>query len=391
MNTTQLKQKPGYKKTKLGWVPEEWEVSRVENAFKICNTNRLPLSKTVRQKMNGEYPYYGPTKIQDYINEYQYEGRYALIAEDGDHFLKYADRPMTQLVRGKFNVNNHAHVLKGKKGVSTTDWFYWFFYHRSVFSHLTRQGAGRYKLNKQSLSQLLVALPPLPEQQKIATILSTWDKAIEKLGQLIKAKEEQKKGLMQRLLTGKVRLKGFSKEWKEVKIGDLIIESKIKGQGFDPHKRLTVRLSLKGIEMREVKGSESIGATNFFLRKSGQFIYGKQNLHKGALGIIPPEFDGFETTSDIPAFDFKKGVYPKWFYYFMSRKHFYESLETLSTGTGSKRIKPSNLYKKKIKLPELSEQVAIAEILTNAITEIELIKEKLQTVQEQKKGQCSNY
>ncbi len=66
-----------------------------------------------------------------------------------------------------------------------------------------------------------LAVPPLKEQEKIAQILSTWDRAIEKQEELIKAKERLKKGLMQKLLTGKVRFKGFNEEWKEVRLGEI--------------------------------------------------------------------------------------------------------------------------------------------------------------------------
>ncbi len=86
-----------------------------------------------------------------------------------------------------------------------------------------------------------LALPPLKEQEKIAQILSTWDRAIEKQEELIKAKERLKKGLMQKLLTGKVRFKGFNEEWKEVRLGE--IARFYKGKGISK-----LNISNKGIE-----------------------------------------------------------------------------------------------------------------------------------------------
>ena len=79
----------GYKQTEVGVIPEDWRASTIGEAFAIDNHLRLPLSRDVRKKMQGTYPYYGPTKIQDYINEYRVDGTYALIGEDGDHFLKW--------------------------------------------------------------------------------------------------------------------------------------------------------------------------------------------------------------------------------------------------------------------------------------------------------------
>ena len=84
--------KPGYKQTELGVIPEDWNVDVVGGAFEIRNQLRLPLSQRVRERMAGPYPYYGPTSVQGWINEYRVEGEHALIGEDGDHFLKWRDQ-----------------------------------------------------------------------------------------------------------------------------------------------------------------------------------------------------------------------------------------------------------------------------------------------------------
>ncbi len=153
------------------------------------------------------------------INEYRIDGEYALIGEDGDHFLKWRTQPMTLLVRGKFNVNNHAHLVRGSKNL--TDWFYWFFAYRDITSYLTRQGAGRFKLTKSALVQLPCLIPPLPEQRAIAAALSDVDALLAKLDQLIAKKRDLKQAAMQQLLTGQTRLPGFSGEWEVKQLGEL--------------------------------------------------------------------------------------------------------------------------------------------------------------------------
>src|SRR5699024_2894753 len=126
----------------------------------------------------------------------------------------------------------------------------------------------------------------LQEQKSITNCLSTWDSGIEKLSQLIQAKKQQKKGLMQQLLTGKKRLAGFEGEWKEVRLDKYFKESKIKSESNNKNRRISVRLHLEGINKREVRGTEA-DSTQFYLRKAGQFIYGKQNFHNGSIGLIP--------------------------------------------------------------------------------------------------------
>src|SRR5262249_43689849 len=186
----------------------------------IRNELRLPISEGERAKMKGPFPYYGPTGILDYIHEYRLDGLFATIGEDGDHFLKYAERPMTQLISGKFNVNNHAHIVQGTNKCST-EWFYYFFQHKDITHILSRQGVGRYKLNKATLEKLPILLPPLAQQRKIAAILGTWDAAIATVERLVAALRARKKGLMQRLLTGKVRFPRFEGEWDTVTLGTI--------------------------------------------------------------------------------------------------------------------------------------------------------------------------
>ena len=128
------------------------------------------------------------------------------------------------------------------------------------------------------------------------------------------------------------------------------------------------------------------GATKQFIRKSGQFIYGKQNLHKGAFGIIPKELDGYLTSSDIPSFDFKGEINPKWFYYYFSRQNYYESLEKLSTGTGSKRISPKDFLNIKILVPEINEQNKIVKFLENVDKKITKTSYELDKIKDFKKS-----
>lgn len=138
-------------------------------------------------------------------------------------------------------------------------------------------------ISKTAFLSLEVPLVPINEQQKIADILSTWDKAMELKEKLIEQKKEQKKGLMQRLLTGRVRFPEFKGEWKIKKIGDILVESFEVSDKPDINKRITVRLNLKGVEKREPSAVEIEGATTHYIRRKGQFIYGKQNIHKGCI------------------------------------------------------------------------------------------------------------
>lgn len=148
------------------------------------------------------------------------------------------------------------------------------------------------------------------------------------------------------------------KDWKKVKLGTLLIESKVESTSPDPDKRISVKLNVKGVEKRPLTKDKK-GATKYFVRKAGQFIYGKQNLHKGAFGLVPEELDGYESSSDIPAFDVDESCYPEWIYYFFKKGNFYLKLESLAKGVGSKRIHPHQIFDLDIFLPEKTEQKEI--------------------------------
>ena len=184
----------GYKKTKVGVIPDVWHCYQIHECLSICNHERKPISEDVRKTIPGPYPYYGPTQAQGYIATYESEGPAVLIGEDGDHFLKYKDREMTMYVDGKYTVNNHAHVLRGTE-LCETKWFYYAYQHKSLFDAITRQGAGRYKLTKEALIKLPLQCPPIEEQRKIISILNTQDKVIELKEKHLAEKQRQKKYL----------------------------------------------------------------------------------------------------------------------------------------------------------------------------------------------------
>ena len=194
-----------FKQTEVGEIPEGWRVLSVGQALSIENNKRKPISRDIRSKMPGPYPYWGPTRIQDHINEYAFEGDYALVGEDGDHFLKWQHSEMTVWATGRFNVNNHAHAL-GSTVRCRARWFFYFFMHRDLRHVLTRQGAGRYKLTKAGLEGLHIAVPPIPEQDAIIEMMNACRKPLGNGDAVLESLQETKAGLLQDLLTGKVRV-----------------------------------------------------------------------------------------------------------------------------------------------------------------------------------------
>lgn len=391
MTTTIKKQhathRPGYKHTPLGWIPEEWEFHSIESAFKICNNLRFPISHEVRMTMQGNYPYYGPTKIQDYINEYRIEGKYSLIGEDGDHFLKWKELPMTLLVQGKFNVNNHAHLIKGSDK-SITEWFYYYYNHRPLTSYITRQGAGRYKLTKEALAKMPIPLPPLPEQRKIAAILSTWDDAIQQTQALITKLQKRNKGLAQQLLKPK-------KEWKSVKLSELFY--RITDKNEEGNDNVVTISAQRGFIKQETFFKKRVASDtllDYFLVNRGDFCYNKSystGYDWGATKRLN-DFDKAVVTTLYICFRIKNEQTTSGRFF----EHFFES-GILDKGLskiaheggrahGLLNVTPSDFFSLKISVPDIKEQDAIASVLDNANNELKQQQQYLTTLQAQKKG-----
>lgn len=376
-------------------VPHGWQFTYVGKAFCIRNNLRKPISEEERSMSPGNYPYYGPTKIQGYIGTFEQDGSYALIGEDGDHFLKFEKHSMTQLVDGKCTVNNHAHIIEGTKEASR-EWFYYYFMHRDIFSFLSRQGAGRYKLNKASLEKMPLLLPPIVEQKKIAQILSTWDKAISVTEKLLTNSQQQKKALMQQLLTGKKRLldeRGvrFSGEWKRVKLGAIADMN----SGGTP--KSTVEEYYGGnIPWVSISDMTSNGKwiattekylTELGLNSSSARIYPKNSvLYAMYASIGECSIAAVNLTSSQAIL----GIRPKdclnyefLYFYLTSLK---EKIKLQGQQGTQSNLNAGMVKEFELDLPSIREQQKIAAVLSVADTEISTLEKKLACLKDEKKA-----
>ena len=313
-------------------------------------------------------------------NDFVYNPRISTNAPVGP--IKQNETGLVGIVSPLYSIFRISHNINSKfiKYFFSSD--KWYKYIKGVANYGARHD--RINITQKDLYNMPITLPSKLEQKKISEFLDLIDKKRILLKNKYQKHLDFKKYLMQQIFTQKLR---FDKNcyYKNKKVKDYLIESRIEGSD-NINRRLTVKLNLKGISVRESKTTEIEGTTKQFIRKSGQFIYGKQNLHKGAFGIIPKELDGYLSSSDIPSFDFIGEINPKWFYYYFSRQYFYESLEKLSTGTGSKRISPKDFLTIKIMIPEINEQNKIVSILNNIDKKITFISNQIVETNEFKKG-----
>lgn len=174
-------------------------------------------------------------------------------------------------------------------------------------------------------------------------------------------------------------------EWEEHKIKEFVTESNILGHTGKEAKKLTVKLWAKGVVPKEnvFSGSEN---TQYYIRHSGQLMYGKLDFLNCAFGIVPPELDGYESTLDAPAFDIHD-ISDKFLLSYVTRKIFYKKNGDIANGSRkAKRIHPDVFGEMSIMAPSLPEQQKIAEFLSTIDTVIEKQKKTVSAWEERKKG-----
>lgn len=165
--------------------------------------------------------------------------------------------------------------------------------------------------------------------------------------------------------------------WKKVTLGSILTESKIISDNPNPNKRIKVRLNVLGVVKRGVE-NEVKGATKQYIRKAGQFIFGKQNFHKGAFGIVPKELDGFESSSDLPAFDIDSSCLPEFLFYHFKSGNYYLELSKIAYGVATQRINLKEFCNLEIVLPPIVEQRLIIEKLKNLECNGDIITSELE-------------
>ena len=134
---------------------------------------RVPVKQADRRP--GPYPYYGASGIVDHVDDYLFDGKYLLIAEDGEN-LRTRNTPVAFLVNGKFWVNNHAHIVRGNHKANTRYLMY-ALSELDISGYLT--GSTMPKLTQGNMNRIRLTIPRLPEQRAIAHILGTLDDKIE--------------------------------------------------------------------------------------------------------------------------------------------------------------------------------------------------------------------
>ena len=192
---------PGHENTKIvDGVPEGWEYRRIGDIVVYYDKQRKPLSSMQRMSMEKIYPYYGAAALMDYVDNYLFDGIYLLLGEDGT-VITPDKFPVLQYVWGKFWVNNHAHVLRGKEGIST-EFLFSMFKEMPIADVVT--GAAQPKISQGRLSDKKILMPSLGLIQEWSGMAKHNFGRIRVITEQIRLLTEARDRLLPKLMSGEI-------------------------------------------------------------------------------------------------------------------------------------------------------------------------------------------
>lgn len=371
--------KIGYKKTKLGWIPEDWDVMKSGDLF--CNYSK---------KNNGNEELLSVTQDKGVIPRTMVETRIAMpegstlsykLVEKGDFVISLRSfQGGIEYSKYRGIVSPAYTILKNKKNIAAGYYKQWF--KSSEFIARLRVAIIGIRDGKQisydDFSMIPICYPSLNEQEKIAEVLSCWDNGIEVLEKLLDKKQLHKKALEQILFNEK-------KSWQLLRF-DSIFKDYCKKNC--PDERLLSATQENGVIPRDMLNGKVMSPdgtlSGYKLIDIGDFVISLRSFQGGIeysnyRGILSPAYTVLKSIMEINK-DFYK-------YFFKSYRFIekYLSISVIGIRDG-KQISYSDLSSVKIPYPPIDEQQKIAKVLSNCDEEIRLLDKKLEMLKLQKKG-----
>jgi type I restriction enzyme S subunit len=261
-----------------------------------------------------------------------------------------------------------------------------------TFSRIASRTTSIAHLGVERFARLTISLPTIPEQNAIAKMVSHWDRAIEKTRKLIDAKKRRKKALMQQLLTGKSRLKGFVGRWKKIPLNSLFnqVSRPVKFDDSAGYNLISVRRRSGGIFPRGILRGADIKTKNMYLVHTGDFLISKMQIVHGASAVVEKEHDRMHISGSYIVLKVRDGKLSADFLKWLSRTpYFYHLTYLASYGVHIEKM-TFNLrlfLKSEVEIPtDIEEQQGIADVLNEADHEIRILEKKLAALEKQKRG-----
>ena len=384
-------------------VPEGWEIKKLKSLCKKVIDNRgktpslsdqgKPLIE-INSIIGNKFP--DLSKVTKFVSDETFNTWFRNgHPEKGDVLVAtVGNTGVNCIVDFEEGVASIAQNLIGLRFVESIDCDF-MYYNMNTSNHFSKvksvvMGAVQPSLKVPHLLSFEYNIPPLPEQKKIAQILSTWDNAISATERLLENSQQRKKALMQQLLTGKKRLPGFEGEWNVNKLEAVM--KRIYGGGTPPREDISCwNGDLPWVTVKDLVSDRITGAQEHIsdegLRNSAANIVEKGNViiaTRMAVGRVVTCSVDVAINQDLKAIIPNEKAVPDYIFYWFKYKE--SEISKLGTGSTVKGIQLSDLKKLTFLTPPISEQKKIAEILTTADKEIDALQKRLGHLKQEKKA-----
>lgn len=387
----------GYQRTFLGIAPKSWDKSRID---KIC---RLSSGSTPRRDAvenfagdilwvtSGELKRRTIEDTQEKISETAVVNSHLEIYDPGTvviaiYGLEAAGIRGTVSIIGKqCTISQACMAFTEFKGIDNEFFYYWYLNNGQVIGLRYAQGTKQQNLSTDIVGSFPICFPSQGEQQKIAAILTTQDRVIELKEKRLAEKQRQKKYLMQQLLTGKKRLPGFYGAWSFPKAkelfqsvsdkdhnGDLAVLSSTQDRGIVPRDEVDIDIKY-----------DACSLVNYKKVSKGNFVISLRSFQGGIeystyTGLVSPAYTVLSSRKEI-----SDGYYKQFF----KSTDYINRLNVAVYGIrDGKQISYEDFGRLRIPYPPIKEQDAIAEVLSTADREIELLQQDIEQEKQKKKA-----
>lgn len=325
-----------------------------------------------------------------------FENNDVLVAKITPCFENGKGALVSNLVNGRGFGSTEFHVLRAKPQIDPA------FLYLITRSHGFRANgekhmvgsAGQKRVPTEYINSYGLLLPQKPEQIKITRVIRSWDSAIQSIEDTLAAKRERKIGLMQQLLTGKIRFTQFKNEsWRAVKIDSLLDECDryVNWSDDEAYRFASIRRRCGGLFVRGTYYGREVKTKVLKLLRAGDFVISKRQVVHGAWAMVTKPFDGFGVSDEYDVLvNRDPKVLDMRFFNYLSQTPWLRHMAYLaSNGVHIEKLifDFHDFAKEKIKIPPtVAEQAKIASVLSACDREIELLGKQLEALKEQKRG-----
>lgn len=402
-------------KTVAGILPDEWRGSLIKHVCKVVRGSS-PRPAGSPLYFNGNFLPWATVADLTSSDDMYLKSTKSMLTEAGSERTRITDPGTLMLTNSgatlgvpkissiRCGANDGIAMLLDLDGIATEFAYYYLYSKTQYFRDVIAPGVGQPNLNTELIGDFPIPVPPLPEQKKIAQILSTWDKAIATTEELLNNSQQQKKALMQQLLTGKKRLGMpansydfkktrygiIPKDWEYPAIKDVCIQVTEKNTDATDYPVLSCSKydgfvdSLKYFK-KKVYSDDTSG---YRLIHRGCFGFPSNHVEEGSIGLQNLYDTGIVSPIYVVFRAKLKKVDNTYLYAVLKTDHYRQIFGAATNASvdrrGSLRWKEFSLIH--VPLPPLEEQKRITAVLSTADKEISALQKKLDALKQEKKA-----